>query len=119
MGTLLKPKFDFTSVTGIQKAYKVFVPLDAFVQKIFADPILSELEATRHLIVHKASKVDEEYKRRTASDLQTGASLTFTDGQTTKFVRASQMAGLGLLAFVNDWLVAKLKSEHRPKASGT
>ncbi len=46
LGTLLKPKFDFTSVKGIQKAYKVFVPSDGFVQRIFAEVLLSELEAT-------------------------------------------------------------------------
>jgi hypothetical protein len=117
LGTLLKPKFDFTSVTGIQKAYKVFIPADDFIRKIFADPLVSELEATRHLIVHRASKVDEEYKKRTGSDLQIGTLLTFTQEKTATFARAGQSAGIGLLAFVNDWLVAKLKAEDKPPAS--
>ena len=92
----------------------MFVPLDSFVQKIFAKPRLSELEARRHLIVHRASRVDEEYKRRTGSELQVGASLTFNNEQAVEFARASQMAGLGLLAFVDDWLATKLGTGNRP-----
>ncbi len=107
LGTLLKPKFDFTGVSGIQKAYRVFMPYDDFIQKVLGEPNLSELEATRHLVVHRAGRVDEEYRRRTALDVPVGAVLTFTMEQSLKFCWASANAGTGLLAFVNDWLAKK------------
>lgn len=109
LGTVLKPKFDFTGVSGIQKAYKVFVPNDEFIQKVLAQPELAELEATRHIIVHRAGRVDEEYRRRTGSQLAVGEVLSFTKEQSVKFSYASAHAGTGLLAFVNDW-IAKRKS---------
>jgi hypothetical protein len=118
LGTLLKPKFDFTSVRGTQKAYKVFISSDDVLQNIFEDPVLSELEATRHLIVHSASKVDEEYKKRSGSTLEAGMRLTFTEEKTVEFARASQMAGFHLLAFVNDWLGATLRTGDVPRAGG-
>ena len=110
LGTLLKPKFDFTSVSGIQKAYRVFT-MDEFVRKIFAEPLLSELEATRHLIVHRASRVDEEYRKRTSSSRELGSALTFSAENASVFARTSEKAGFGLLAFVNDWFVRKGKTK--------
>jgi hypothetical protein len=104
LGTLLKQKFDFTSVAGIRKAYKIFAPFDEFANKIFSDCQLSNLEATRHLIVHRAGKIDEEYTKRTSSSLPIGSPLVFNQEDTSKSVHTSQMAGLGLLAFVSDWL---------------
>jgi hypothetical protein len=105
LGTILRTKFDFTSVSGIRKAYQVFAPIDDFVEKVFATPRLAELEATRHVIVHKAGKIDTEYCRRTKSTLPIGSVLTFDRDQSQLFCNVSVIAGTGLLAFVNDWLV--------------
>lgn len=107
LGTVLKPKFDFTGVSGIQKAYKVFLPNDEFIQKVLANPELAELEATRHVIVHRAGRVDEEYRKRTGSRLPIGQVLTFTLEQSERFSYVSAHVGTGLLAFVNDWLEQK------------
>jgi len=68
LGTVLKSKFDFTGVSGIQKAYKIFVPNDEFIQKVLAQPELGELEATRHVIVHRAGRVDEVPARHFMSE---------------------------------------------------
>ncbi len=103
----MKPKFEFTSISGIQKAFKVFVPTDDFIQKVLADPLLGDLEATRHLIVHRASRVDEEYKKRVKSDLEIGSVLAFTEDQAFIFSNVAERAGTGLLAFVNDWFMKK------------
>jgi hypothetical protein len=110
LGTVLKSKFDFTSVSGIQKAYKVFVPNDEFIERLLADPELGELEATRHVIVHRAGKVDEEYRRRTKSKLPVGTVASFSREQSAWFCHKSAYAGAGLLSFVNDWLVKKKAS---------
>lgn len=114
LGTVLKAKFDFTGVSGIQKAYKVFMPNDEFIQKILAQPELGELEATRHVIVHRAGRVDEDYRRRTGSQLPVGEVLTFTKEQSVKFSYVSAHAGTGLLAFVNDWLVKRKSAAGGP-----
>ncbi len=107
LGTVLRTKFDFTGVSGIQKAYKVFVPNDEFIEKVLAQPELSEMEATRHVIVHRAGKVDEDYRKRTGSDLPVGTVLNITVSQAERFCELSARSGTGLLAFVNDWFVQK------------
>jgi hypothetical protein len=114
LGTVLKTKFDFTGVSGIRKAYKVFVPNNDLIERVFADPRLGTLEATRNLIVHKAGKVDEEYKKRVESDLQIGSVLTFTENEAVNFMTAAKFAGIGLLAFVNDWFAAKSRTVTNP-----
>jgi hypothetical protein len=93
LGTLLKPKFDFTSVSGIQRAYRVFGTTDDYLTKAFAGSLLGELEATRHLIVHRASVVDADYKKRTDSPLPLGSRLTFTEEKAAAFARVSQGTG--------------------------
>jgi hypothetical protein len=106
LGTLLKPRFDFTSVSGIHKAYKIFPMKDDFLKRILEEPLLAELEATRHLIVHRASKIDDEYKRRTGSSLEIGTRLSFAEDKVWKFLRVCGNTGFDLLAFVNDWFNA-------------
>jgi hypothetical protein len=110
LGTLLKSKFDFTGISGIRKAYKVFVSNDSFIEQVLSRPELDELEAARHVIVHRAGRVDQEYKRRTKSDLPIGTLLTFDHEQASRFSYISSHAGSGLLAFVNDWFVEKKKT---------
>jgi len=107
LGTVLKSRFDFTAVSGIQKAYKVFVPNDEFIEKVLTQRELSELEAARHVIVHRAGRVDEEYRRRARSNLAIGTVLTFNSEDSARFCYLASQAGTGLLAFVNDWLVKK------------
>lgn len=102
LGTILRQKFDFTGVTGIEKAYGVFGPQE-YLANIFADPTLRDLEAARHLIVHRAGRVDAQYKKRTKSTADEGAVLTFPLESVLRYFNASQAAGIGLLAFVNDW----------------
>ena len=111
LGTILKSKFDFTGISGIQKAYKVFVPNDEFILKVLAQPEIRELEATRHVVVHRAGRVDEEYRKRTKSTLPVGEVLTFDEEQSMRICYLSTSVGTALLAFVNDYLVKKKKKE--------
>ncbi len=115
LGTVLRSKFDFTGVSGIQKAYKAFSPNDEFIEKVLAQPELAELEVTRHAIVHRAGRVDDEYRRRTHSKLGIGFILSFDRAQAERFSYLSSRAGTGLLAFVNDWLVKKKPKSHTEK----
>ena len=107
LGTILKPKFDFTSIAGIKKAFTVaFKGSDqiAQLQRILSDPVLWELEVTRNLIVHRAGIVDEEYNKLLSADLPLGKSLELTDTSVRKFAEKSAIAAISVLIFVDDWL---------------
>ena len=107
LGTILKPKFDFTSIAGIKKAFTVaFKGSDqiAQLQRILSDPVLWELEVTRNLIVHRAGIVDEEYNKLLSADLPLGKSLELTDNSVRTFAEKSAIAAAAVLIFVDDRL---------------
>lgn len=64
LGDLLCPKYDFTGVKGIKKAFKDLFAFKADEILFFDNPSLSQLEITRHLLVHSAGIIDEDYLRR-------------------------------------------------------
>ncbi len=71
LGEILSDKFDFTSCSGIKKA---FIALDKKKKDnlIFLDnPIAYKLEITRNLIVHNAGIIDNEYLKKTSIPNQT------------------------------------------------
>jgi hypothetical protein len=66
LGEILSSKYDFTSCSGIKKA---FIDLDRTKKEFFNflnDDNLVQLEILRNLIVHKAGVVDEVYLKRTS-----------------------------------------------------
>ncbi len=104
LGSILKTKFDFTSVSGIKKAFKsAFSETDELFE-LLDEPLLTELEATRHLIVHRAGVVDEEFKRRAGAKLPIGTLLEFDDSQVKKFSDCAAQSGTAILLFTDDWL---------------
>ncbi len=75
LGEILSDKFDFTSCSGIKKA---FIALDKKKKDnlIFLDnPIAYKLEITRNLIVHNAGIIDNEYLKKTSIPNQTFGEL--------------------------------------------
>jgi len=60
MGSLLKPKFDFTSVQGIEKAYRTLLGQPSVWTQGVHDSLFV-LEQTRHLIQHRAGIVDQKF----------------------------------------------------------
>jgi hypothetical protein len=101
LGSLLKSRFDFTSVAGIRKAYQVFGE-DSFLNETLESSTIQELEITRHLIVHRGGVVDEDYRRRSKTDAEVGQPLGLSEEMVAKFSGAVRVAGFRLLAFVND-----------------
>jgi len=101
LGSILKSRFDFTSVSGIRKAYKVFGE-DAYLNETLESPTLLKLEITRHLIVHRGGVVDEEYRKRSKIDAELGHPLTLSEESVAELRGAMREAGIRLLAFVND-----------------
>jgi len=105
LGTLLKPKFDFTGVSGIREAYAAAfgdkLPLDS----ILGDENLSQLEVVRHAIVHRAGIADELYLKRTHSAIGLGAPIEVDDKTEEALVRASVDAGHSLLEHIDRYLM--------------
>jgi hypothetical protein len=103
MGSLLAPKYDFTSVSGIERAYRdAFAPAPIFTRLTRAE--LVELEAARHLIVHRAGIVDGEYQRRAKSTRPLGAPLDLDIPTIAPWINAVVETGVELVAFVDSRL---------------
>lgn len=95
LGTLLKPKFDFTSVDGIAKAYqKAFGEFPAL-EDLSGE--LNELEHTRNLIVHRGGIVDEKFLRATNLKARQGKKLDIKISRVTRYVIAVTLGVVGLL----------------------
>lgn len=105
LGTLLAPKFDFTGVAGIRGAYGAAFGVRPEFSEPLSDPILATLEATRHLIVHRAGLVDEEYRRRTGDTTRTGQLLQLNGTRVSQLCNAAVASGCKLLLAVDTWLV--------------
>ncbi len=106
LGTLLAPKFDFTSVSGMQFAFAAAFQGVPDIEQLLTDPKLSILEATRHLIVHRAGVIDEEYRRRTKELAATGQQLLISDVRATELANSAVSGGCKLLRAVDAWLIA-------------
>lgn len=102
MGTLLQSKFDFSGVDGIRRAYKVFekAPLDALDGRDIA-----ELEATRHLIVHRGGIVDQRFLNRTGRSLIVGSELVLDGAEFARLTNAAISAGCAFIRFIDQWLL--------------
>jgi len=106
LGTLLAPKFDFTSVSGIRGAYSAAFGKQADHEIALTDPPLGLLEATRHLIVHRAGLVDEEYHRRTGDATPIGQVLQLNGFVVSNLANVGVSAGCKLLHAVDRWLTS-------------
>lgn len=107
MGTILKPKFDLTTVSGIAKAYTAAFGDDPAVANSCKVPDLHLLEASRHVIVHRAGVVDDEFHNRTKRmglDFAVGAPLPLDGKLVSRMVNAAIDAGSGIIVLVDQWL---------------
>ena len=103
LGSVLRSKFDFTRVQGIREAYRPIFQKDVLGSA--ADPSkLAILEATRHLIVHRAGIVDEEFKRRTGSRARVGSPLRLQGDTAQQLIGSAIEAGCRLLEACDDWV---------------
>lgn len=101
MGTLLSGKFDFTGVTGIKKAYVYAFDNKKMFERIFDVKGLSHLEASRHVIVHNAGIIDENYLRRTKRRLKVGKALPLNSRIVSRHVKKAIDSGCQLLKAVD------------------
>jgi hypothetical protein len=106
LGDVLESKFDFTSMIGIREAYTAAFGLAESIKQILSDDLLMALEATRHLIVHRAGIVDQEFQRRSRISAPIGQRYDIDGDRAVALCCASVKAGLSLLEAVD----ARLRS---------
>lgn len=106
LGTVLSPKFDFTSVSGIKSAFMAAFRYDPKIEKILTSETLQALEVARHAVVHRGGHIDAEYLRRTGKDNAIGERLSMPANELAEYARAARDVGAALLQFVDDWLRA-------------
>jgi hypothetical protein len=114
LGTLLKPKFDLTSLNTIRIAYEAAFGKCEDLDEIFEDRDLRLLEASRHVIVHRAGIVDEEFVTRTKTmnvGVAEGQMLPISGAWVATLVNAGIRAGSALVRFVDARLVSENTDE--------
>jgi hypothetical protein len=96
LGDLLVEKYGFTSISGIRSAYSVIFEDRELLKGLFSDRKVVALEQARHLIVHRAGIVDQEYKRKTKCRTAVGKELPLNG----KWVSLHTNAAIGLVTEV-------------------
>ena len=112
LGTILRPKFDFTSVSGMKNAFNAAFKGDKKMeelQDILSNPVLRELEVSRNLIVHRAGVIDEEYNRQLSKDLPIGQPLDLPTSKVSEFAEQSSLAAAAVLILVDEWLNSRIQ----------
>jgi len=105
MGTLLRPKFDFTSADGIVKAYTKAFGESVELASFRAD--LQELEQIRNLIVHRGGIVDDKFLSRTGIKERRGSAFTVNLPRVALYVQVITLATTALLNLVDGHLSAE------------
>lgn len=113
LGDLLRAKFDFTGVSSIEKAYSAAFGKSAGLDHVFdrADDI-NLLECVRHLIVHRAGIVDEEFLKRTGFAAPVGERFALDSPLVHKLVNAAIDSGCDLIQFVDMWMSSNRAGEN-------
>jgi hypothetical protein len=116
IGGLLARRISFQSLDKIRTAFKNTFPENYAVDLggVFDDPILLRLEKTRHLLVHKAGRVDEAFAKANRHDpflgaVPVGEELKISNVVTTDFWTTAANAGGRLLTAVNSWLLKNVE----------
>ena len=101
IGTILAEKYDFTGVEGMRQAYSAAFGKQGTIEAAFSSDRLSELEAVRHLVAHRAGVVDEEFLRRTKRHDSIGQPVDLGGTILPDMVNAAIASTTSLLLFVD------------------
>ncbi|HEX8773642.1 MAG TPA: hypothetical protein VF735_08515 [Pyrinomonadaceae bacterium] len=107
MGDLLKEKFKFSILEGIQNAYLAAFGNFKDIETVFIGKDLCELEATRHLILHRSGVVDKKFIRKINTSLNLGDNVPLNGAIVSRFVNASIEAGVRLITIMDELLLIK------------
>jgi hypothetical protein len=103
LGTILRPKFDFTSVEGVQSAYKKAFGTCGELEKYSS---LKDLEQVRHLIVHRGGIADDQFMKVAKVKGKPGRPLFLTMEKVTSYMVGVTLGCVALLKVVDEWFGA-------------
>jgi len=113
LGTALLNKFDFTSPNGIKEAYSLAFSRSQNIKEALNNVIITELEATRSVIVHNAGVIDEEYCKKTNTDkAQINNKLNINSRRVCEFVDCALNVGLRTMMATSS-ILSQAKSSKR------
>lgn len=92
MGTLLFDERDFSNLSTLQSACEALVGKQSLREKLAA-PMIWQLNQDRHLIAHHRGVVDEDYLRKTSSQLKVGTQINIAPKEFEDRIKA--VAGIG------------------------
>lgn len=111
MGTILRSKFEFSSLDGIREAYAcAFDKNSAQIDRALTDKSLDALSAIRNVIVHRDACADAEYVQKTKflstlPKASVGQHLLLDGEIVVRLLKPSISAANQLFIAVDDWLV--------------
>lgn len=111
MGTILKQTFELTSLKGIKKAFRALLkdranPTDV----LFDQPELLTLSACRHLLVHRAGLIDEEFLKQSKTIMgNINDQLTVGPDDVPPLINSAINAGASLLVYMDSWIQTNAK----------
>lgn len=107
MGSIMKPKFDFTSAANILSIYRTTFGVNQELADALGNNDLAKLEYTRNLLAHKAGIVDEEFKRKTGSQHNIGEPISLNGATVSHLANTGIKAGCALVKFVDNWIATQ------------
>jgi len=117
LGTLLKPRFDFSSVPGITDAYE-----RAFGKSKQPESLkhsdLRLLEQMRHLIVHRGGAADARFRTATKVRARLGSRIRVKPGQVHRCLLAALGASMDLLHMVENWISSNRSPSRASETDG-
>lgn len=102
LGTVLRSKFDFSSVDGIEVAYKQAFGIVSPLHETDC-ATLSELEQVRHLIVHRGGVADDKFLKLTKLKVRRAKILSLALSQVGDYMAGMTLGCVGLLKIVDKW----------------
>lgn len=120
MGTLLKGEFNFQNLDSIRKAYSLaFYTNSTKVDVALSDKHIDALGQVRHLLIHRAGIVDQEYldkiKGLPAPSCQAGLAIDI-DGTLCYNLLSNVLSQcIDLLCSVDSWILARAKEKYDPE----
>jgi hypothetical protein len=106
LGSVLMDKFDFTSIGGIREAYSCAFPKSENIRKALDSKKLSELEATRHVIVHNGGIIDSDFCERTSTSLtEKGNRIKLNNRRVCEYGNEVIDVGMAVLLAVYSYMV--------------
>ena len=108
-------KFDFTSCSGIRKAYNCAFLRSENIKKALTSEKLGELEAARHVIVHNAGIIDSDFCKRTSTSLtEKGNRLKLNNRKVCEYGNAIVDVGIAVMLAVQSnmtYIKSRIKKE--------